>query len=43
MSKTAQEYVGDGYYVTDQWCEYPGCDVWLGYNYSSDFCEEHRQ
>ena len=42
MSSTCREYVGDGYYVTIQHCERPGCDVYLGVNYPSDFCHKHQ-
>lgn len=42
MSSTHREYLGDGYYVTVQHCEEPGCDKYLGVNYPSLFCDEHR-
>lgn len=43
MSDTHTEYMGDGYSVRVQHCEEPGCNVYLGVNYPSDFCSEHRK
>lgn len=42
MSSTHRESLGEGYYVRIQHCEEPGCDKYLGVNYPSDFCEDHR-
>jgi hypothetical protein len=40
MSSTRREPTGDGHYVTIQHCEV--CDKYLGVNYPSDWCDEHR-
>lgn len=42
MSGTEREYLGDGYYVTAQFCEHEGCDVFLGINYPGLFCVIHE-
>jgi hypothetical protein len=42
MSSTHTEHVGEGYRVRIQHCEHPGCNKYLGVNYPSDFCDEHR-
>ncbi len=42
MSSTHREYVGDGYSVRVQHCEYQGCDAYLGVNYPDEFCDVHR-
>ena len=47
-SSTYQEYVGDGYYVTVQYCEFVDadgqcCDKFLGYQYPSLYCSEHSK
>lgn len=43
MSSTHSESMGDGYYVTVQYCEEEGCNVYLGINYPSDFCSLHKR
>ncbi len=47
MSDTCSEYVGDGYSVTIQHCEFVNeagvvCNELLGVNYPSELCDEHR-
>ena len=41
QSSTHPVYMGDGYWVTSQHCEMPGCDDYLGINYPSSFCDFH--
>lgn len=41
MSNTHFEIEG-GVRVLIQHCEYPGCDIFLGVNYPSDFCDDHH-
>ena len=48
VSDTHSEYVSDGYSVRVQHCEYHDpqtgqvCNKYLGVNFPSDFCGEHR-
>jgi hypothetical protein len=42
MSSTHSENMGEGYYVTIQHCEFPGCDKYLGVMYPAEFCSDHR-
>jgi hypothetical protein len=42
MSSTHAEFVGEGYSVIIQHCEYPDCDMYLGVNYPSEYCPKHR-
>ena len=43
MSSTRREYVEPGYDITVQHCEEPGCDKYLGVNYPSSYCDEHKR
>jgi hypothetical protein len=43
VSSTHREAMGDGYYVTIQYCEEPGCDKYLGVNYPSTVCSKHKE
>lgn len=40
MSRTAQQPMGDGYWIRIQHCE--GCDVFLGVNYPLEYCDDCR-
>jgi hypothetical protein len=42
-SRSHSEYVGEGYSVWVQHCEYPACDKYLGVNYPDLFCTDHRE
>lgn len=47
LSSSHNEYVGEGYSVRIQHCEHRDnagkvCDRYLGVNYPSTLCDEHR-